>query len=113
VFKKVRAKALSACSDIVVCVEGDFNGQGCVLCRNIKDGSKVDGKIKMKERKKEAEKASVPLSTKASDVKNLVFSYFGRSEEDHAKGEPSSPSKRAFTPCAEGSSSNDKKKKSE
>lgn len=72
-----------------------------------------DGKIKMKERKKEAEKASVPLSAKASDMKNLIFSYFGRSEEDHAKGGPSSPSKRASTPSAEGSSSNDKIKKTE
>ncbi|KAF9213403.1 hypothetical protein BGZ59_005400 [Podila verticillata] len=72
-----------------------------------------DGKIKMKERKKEAENTSVPLSTKASDVKNLIFSYFGRSEEDYAKGGPSSPSKRASTPSTEGPSSNDKKKKTE
>ncbi|KAF9338201.1 hypothetical protein BG006_008692 [Podila minutissima] len=73
-----------------------------------------DGKIRMKERKKEAEEAtSVPLSAKASEMKNLIFRYFGRSEEDHAKGEPSSPSKRAPTPSAEGSSSIDKKKKTE
>ncbi|KAG0036737.1 hypothetical protein BGZ82_003774 [Podila clonocystis] len=74
-----------------------------------------DGKIKMKERKKVAEKeaenaTSVPLSAKA---KNLIFSYFGRSEEDYTKGGPSSPSKRASTPSVEGSSSSDKKKKTE
>ncbi|KAG0341067.1 hypothetical protein BG000_010317 [Podila horticola] len=77
-----------------------------------------DGKLKMRERKKEAEKeaqkaTSVPLSAKASEMKNLIFSYFGRSEEDYAKGGPSSPSKRAPTPSADGSSSSDKKKKTE
>jgi hypothetical protein len=77
-----------------------------------------EGKIKMRERKKEAEKeaekaTSIPLSAKASEMKNLIFSYFGRSEEDHAKGGLSSPSKRVPTPSAEGSSFSDTKKKTE
>ncbi|KAF9416670.1 hypothetical protein BGZ94_010156 [Podila epigama] len=60
-----------------------------------------EGKLKMKERKKEEQQGtdakpsgttSVPFAAKAGEMKNVIFSYFGRSEEDYAKDGGPSPS---------------------
>ncbi|KAG0343753.1 hypothetical protein BG004_005035 [Podila humilis] len=83
-----------------------------------------DGKIKMKENKRKqktpqkeelgdtATSSGGTVTAKATGLKNLVFSYFGRSEEDYVEGGSSSPTKRESV-VADASSSNGKKKKTE